>query len=195
MGTVGWLVVVAVGIALGYGIGRTWPGSAAKMTELQRERDAAREELREYRKDVSTHFERTAALFDKVTADYQGLYEHLALGARRLSAIRGESDDASLAEPELRRLAEPGAAASPAQLEPEGPTAAEEPDTREEAVAADEPGAPEEPIAADQPGAPEEPVAADEPGVPEEPVAADEPGVPEEPAAPEADRPPKDATG
>src|SRR5690606_38169489 len=124
-------LVVAVGIVLGYGIGRTWPGATARLTELQKERDAAREELREYRKDVSTHFERTAALFDKVTADYQGLYEHLALGARRLSSIRGESDDASLAEPELRRLAEPGAAAAAVQLEPEDRRVADEADEEE----------------------------------------------------------------
>ena len=49
MGTVGWLLVVAVGIALGYSVGRLWPGSAAKLTALQRERDAAREDLRIYR--------------------------------------------------------------------------------------------------------------------------------------------------
>lgn len=182
MGTVGWLLVVAVGIALGYGIGRKWPGSAAKITGLQRERDAAREELREYRKDVSAHFERTAALFDKVTADYQGLYEHLALGARRLSAIRGESDDASLAEPELRRLAEPGVAAAAARLEPEEPDARDEPD-------APEPDAAEEPAAADEPGA------ADEPAAEGESVVHDDPAEAEEPVAPEADRPPKDATG
>jgi uncharacterized protein len=104
MGTLGWLLVVAVGIALGFSVGRLWPGSAAKITELERQRDAAREDLRTYREDVSTHFERTAELFDKVTADYRGLYEHLAVGARRLGAIPGESIEARLAEPEQRRL-------------------------------------------------------------------------------------------
>jgi uncharacterized membrane-anchored protein YhcB (DUF1043 family) len=104
MGTLGWLLVVAVGIALGFSVGRLWPGSAAKITELERQRDAAREDLRTYREDVSNHFERTAQLFDKVTADYRGLYEHLAVGARRLGAIPGESVEARLAEPEQRRL-------------------------------------------------------------------------------------------
>jgi uncharacterized protein len=118
MGTVGWLLVVAVGIALGFSVGRLWPGAAAKLTQLQRERDAAREDLRNYRKDVSTHFERTAELFDKVTADYRGLYEHLALSARQLSAIRGESAEAPLAEPEQRRLAEPAATVVPEQHTP-----------------------------------------------------------------------------
>jgi uncharacterized protein len=106
MGTVGWLLVVAVGIALGFSVGRLWPGSAARLTALQRERDAAREDLRIYREEVSRHFERTAVLFDKVTADYRGLYEHLATSARQLGAIRGESVDSRLARPEQRRLAE-----------------------------------------------------------------------------------------
>lgn len=105
MGTLGWLLVVAVAIALGFSVGRMWPGSAAKLTELERQRDAAREDLQTYRQDVSSHFERTAELFDKVTADYRGLYEHLALGARQLSAIRGEAVEQRLAEPEQRRLA------------------------------------------------------------------------------------------
>lgn len=104
MGTVGWLLVIAVGIALGFTIGRLWPGQAARITELERERDEAREDLRGYRQDVSMHFERTAQLFDKVTHDYRNLYEHLALSARQLSAIPGESSEARLAEPERRQL-------------------------------------------------------------------------------------------
>jgi uncharacterized protein len=113
MGTVGWLLVVAVGVALGFSAGRLWPGTSAKITELERERDAAREDLNTYREEVGTHFEKTAELFDKVTADYRGLYEHLAIGARQLGAIKGEAVEApSLAEPERRRLAateaEPG---------------------------------------------------------------------------------------
>jgi uncharacterized protein len=110
MGTVGWLLVVAIGIALGYSAGRLWPGSAAKVKELERERDAARADLKSYRQDVSAHFEATAELFDKVTADYRGLYEHLAVGARQLGAIRGEPVELPLAEPERRRLAPAGPA-------------------------------------------------------------------------------------
>jgi len=113
MSTVGWLLVVAVGIALGFSAGRLWPGSAAKLTSLERERNAAREDLQTYRQEVSEHFERTAELFDKVTTDYRDLYEHLARSERQLGAIRGESAGSSLAQPEQRRLgANPGAAAA-----------------------------------------------------------------------------------
>jgi uncharacterized membrane-anchored protein YhcB (DUF1043 family) len=128
MGTIGWLLVVAVGIALGFSVGRLWPGSAAKITELERQRDAAREDLRNYRQDVSSHFERTAQLFDKVTADYRSLYEHLAVGARQLGAIPGESVEARLAEPEQRRLeiavAAAGATAAAAAQNPAASDAA-----------------------------------------------------------------------
>jgi uncharacterized protein len=132
MGTVGWILVVAVGIALGFSVGRLWPGSAARVTELERERDAAREDLRDYQQNVSTHFERTAELFDKVTADYRGLYEHLALSARQLGAIRGEAVEARLAEPERRQLAP--AAPAPVAVEPHEaePEAEPEPETETE---------------------------------------------------------------
>jgi uncharacterized membrane-anchored protein YhcB (DUF1043 family) len=104
VGTIGWLALIAVGIALGVGIGRAWPVRTAKMAELEREKDQARNELGQYREEVSAHFERTAELFDKVTADYRSLYEHLALSARQLGAIEGESTPRPLEQPEQRRL-------------------------------------------------------------------------------------------
>jgi uncharacterized protein len=127
MGTVGWLLVVAIGIALGFSAGRLWPGSTAKVAELERERDAARDDLKSYRQDVSAHFETTAELFDKVTADYRGLYEHLAVGARQLGAIRGEPVELPLAEPERRRLApaEPPPEEAPAEEPPGNPPLSE----------------------------------------------------------------------
>ena len=133
MGTVGWILVVLVGIALGFSVGRLWPGSAARVTELERERDAAREDLRDYQQNVSTHFERTAELFDKVTADYRGLYEHLAMSARQLGAIRGEAVETPLAEPERRQLA----SAAPAPRAEDQPEPEPEPEP--------EPGAEPEP--------------------------------------------------
>jgi uncharacterized protein len=155
MGTLGWLLVVAVGIALGFGIGRTWPGSAAKLSELERQRDAAREDLQTYRQDVNRHFERTAELFDKVTADYRGLYEHLALGARQLSAIRGEAVEQRLAEPEQRRLAtaaaqppapEPPPEEAPPEEAPQEETPQEEAPTPKRDIGDTPPGADEAPM-------------------------------------------------
>lgn len=104
MGTLAWLLVVAVGIALGFGVGKFWPGGTRRITSLEEELATARSALQTYRQDVSTHFERTAELFDKVTADYRGLYDHLALSARQLGAIRGEAVELPLAEPGRLRL-------------------------------------------------------------------------------------------
>ena len=120
MDTIGWLALIAVGIALGVAIGRAWPVRTAKMAQLEQEKEQARNELGQYREEVSAHFERTAELFDKVTADYRSLYEHLALSARQLGAIEGESTPRPLEQPEQRRLG----AAAPAQ-EPEMPETAE----------------------------------------------------------------------
>jgi uncharacterized membrane-anchored protein YhcB (DUF1043 family) len=139
VGTIGWLALIAVGIALGVGIGRAWPVRTAKMAELEREKDQARNELGQYREEVSAHFERTAELFDKVTADYRSLYEHLALSARQLGAIEGESTPQPLEKPEQRRL---GAAATP-----ETPDARETSETPETSATPDATAAPPDPSA------------------------------------------------
>jgi len=124
VGTIGWLALIAVGIALGVAIGRTWPVRTAKVAQLEREKEQARNELGQYREEVSAHFERTAELFDKVTADYRSLYEHLALSARQLGAIEGESTPRPLEQPEQRRLG----AAAPAE-NAEMPETPETPET------------------------------------------------------------------
>lgn len=201
MGTVGWLLVVAIGIALGFGVGRLWPGSAARLTELERERDAAREDLKNYRQEVGAHFEATAGLFDKVTADYRSLYEHLATGARQLGAIRGEPVELPLAEPERRRLAQslsadsaaaPSATATPG-MPPSEAAAPEAPQSELGTPTVDLPG--EAPAA---PASPEEepparlrfvdkddPAAQDPDEGADESVTADEP---QEPLLEETDR-------
>lgn len=136
MGTMGWLALVALGIALGFVAGRLWPSRKTKLAELEQERDQAREELGSYREEVNAHFERTAELFDKVTADYRGLYEHLALSARQLGAIQGESER-SLEEPVQRRLGP----VNPTEPEPQPePQPEPEPEPKPEPEPEPEPG-------------------------------------------------------
>jgi uncharacterized protein len=197
MGTVGWLLVVAIGIALGYSAGRLWPGSAAKVKELERERDAARADLKSYRQDVSAHFEATAELFDKVTADYRGLYEHLAVGARQLGAIRGEPVELPLAEPERRRLApaEPGPEPVPQPVPEKAPQPAPE-----EAQAEELPRKPP-PFEAEVSGAPEADAEVEaevkvnaEPDADAEVDATEEPAEREAAHAPELEEKDRDAT-
>lgn len=151
MGTLAWLLVVAVGIALGFSVGKFWPGSTRRITNLEEELATARSALQTYRQDVSTHFERTAELFDKVTADYRGLYDHLALSARQLGAIRGEAVELPLAEPgrlQLGSLDAPAkeqrqeAAAPPAEAPADVAPTAETADAEEELKDATLPQAP-----------------------------------------------------
>lgn len=118
MSTIGWLALVVAGIALGFGVGRLWSGRKTKLAEIEREREQARAELGNYRAEVSAHFERTAELFDQVTADYRSLYEHLALSARQLGAIQGEPAERSLQEPEQRRLGPAATTAAAGEAEP-----------------------------------------------------------------------------
>jgi len=138
MGTIGWLALVAVGLALGFGIGRLWPSRKTKVAELEKERDQAHEELGNYREEVSAHFERTAELFDKVTADYRSLYEHLALSARQLGAIQGEPAERSLTEPEQRRLGPVAAPQAPVVAPPADAAPETEADAQGEARAESE---------------------------------------------------------
>lgn len=143
MGTLGWILVIAVALALGFSLGQLRSKSAGKIAELERERDAAKEELGNYRREVDTHFERTAELFDKVTDDYRKLYDHLALSARQLGAIRGESAEVPLARPEQRRLAlgDDGAVAPAPETEPGPDTdSAPEPEAAPESEAEQKPG-------------------------------------------------------
>lgn len=152
MSTLGWVALIVLAVALGFGLGLLRSRSSGKVAEMQGERDAARQELDEYRREVDAHFERTAQLFDKVTDDYRNLYDHLAQGARQLGAIPGESSEASLARPEQRRLtAEEGGGepapdeagkedASAAEPEPSEPVSGE---AEKEQVSAAEPASEE----------------------------------------------------
>ncbi len=102
MSAVAWLLVLAVSVVVAFVVGRMTAPSTSRTKTLEHERDAAASELRRYREDVSAHFEKTATLFNQLTGNYRGLYEHLAEGSQRL----GLGEDANLlhAEPERRKL-------------------------------------------------------------------------------------------
>ncbi|MEX0730044.1 MAG: DUF1043 family protein [Aquisalimonadaceae bacterium] len=104
MSTVIWLLVLLVAIAVAFFAGRYMAPRTERLRDMERERDAARTELRTYREEVNTHFEKTAHLFNEVTGGYRALYEHLAAGSQRL----GLGPDATLlsARPEKRQLQE-----------------------------------------------------------------------------------------
>lgn len=56
-----------------------------------------REEMEDYRREVNSHFQETAALLDGMTAQYRAVYMHMAEGAQKLC----DTDDAG---PRLEQL-------------------------------------------------------------------------------------------
>ena len=72
----GGIVLLVVGIGIGYGIARLRVGKRAAQ-DVQTEFD-------EYRQDVTEHFGRTAEHFQAIGQQYRELYEHMASGADAL---------------------------------------------------------------------------------------------------------------
>lgn len=94
--------------------------SAARVRELLAELESSRQELGQYRDEVSEHFTRTSDLLRRMTLQYRAVYEHLAEGARNLcpdgvAALEGKAD-----EPPLPLEASTGYAPQPEEAS--GPT-------------------------------------------------------------------------
>ncbi|MBT00293.1 MAG: DUF1043 domain-containing protein [Oceanospirillaceae bacterium] len=75
------LVGVAVGLVIGYLLGR---GGEGKKQQLTEELDNARAELARYKDEVTEHFETTAELVNGLTDQYRRVHQHLATGAQSL---------------------------------------------------------------------------------------------------------------
>jgi len=101
---------VGLGVLIGFVIG--WlsrSGAAGKSKEMTRSLKQSKDEMDEYRKEVTEHFEKTAMLVGAMTEQYRAVYDHLADGAQnlcndptaRLDAIgQGEALIASQAVPD-----------------------------------------------------------------------------------------------
>ncbi|NVK44135.1 MAG: YhcB family protein [Oceanospirillaceae bacterium] len=86
------VVALAVGGLIGYLLGRSG-SDASERDALNRQLDEAREELGQYKRDVTEHFEKTAELVNQLTGAYRDVHQHLAQGAQSL----GASESAALA--------------------------------------------------------------------------------------------------
>ncbi len=100
------IVALAVGALIGYLLGRSG-SDAGKRQALSSQLDEVKEELTTYKQGVTEHFEKTAALVNKLTDTYKDVHQHLAQGAQSLC----DSDTASLAlnesmQPKLETTAE-----------------------------------------------------------------------------------------
>ncbi|MCV6588239.1 MAG: YhcB family protein [Marinobacterium sp.] len=80
------IVALAIGAVIGYLMGR--PGEEDTRDEqieaLQKELEAANNELNSYRDQVNGHFARTAELVNNLTESYREVHQHLASSAQQL---------------------------------------------------------------------------------------------------------------
>lgn len=118
------VLILAVGIGLGFLFGHTLrKRELAKVSDVQ-------DELNQYRRDVSEHFNQTAVHFQSIGRQYRDLYEHMATGAGALC-------DASVAGRELPFS--PGAILPPdVQTDVEAATTADVPPDTETLAEADD---------------------------------------------------------
>ena len=76
-----WVIValsLLVGIALGAAGYHVFSPSISRAESVRDERDAAREELANYKASVNQHFEKTSELVGDLTQSYVKVYQHLA---------------------------------------------------------------------------------------------------------------------
>ncbi len=80
------LVAVAVAAVVGYFVGRSGhAGAQDRIAELETEVKRGKEEFVEYKKDVETHFDKSASLFVDMAGSYKALFEHLSSDYEKLS--------------------------------------------------------------------------------------------------------------
>lgn len=175
-----YLLLVVAGVVIGIAVGRL-SSDRQRIGKVEAERDAATQALADYRQQVTDHFQHTGELFDRITADYRSLYEHLASGATELCDV--PRHDVLQSEPERRRLTEPTETDAAAESETDAATKQAE----ETVSAMPEAAAPEEAKASEEATAPEEATASEEAVEPkpaeatagdgEAPADDDQPGV------------------
>ncbi|MEM0909961.1 MAG: DUF1043 family protein [Pseudomonadota bacterium] len=81
-----WLVSVATlvaGAVVGFLFGRSSIGNR-RQAELSKQAESAKNELEDYKSNVSAHFEKTAELVGNLTQSYKDVHQHLAGGAQEL---------------------------------------------------------------------------------------------------------------
>ncbi len=78
------IIALFIGLAAGILIQRLLNRSSHETEDLRQARDAAQQELEQYRASVNQHFDKTSELVNDLTQDYVRVYQHLAEGAQTL---------------------------------------------------------------------------------------------------------------
>lgn len=95
MGTAGnlWLIglfCTALGVLLGYAAAVILGPADSKTRDVEKRLQQARDELKNYRMEVNTHFVQTAELVNRMADSYREVHNHLARSAQTLCDRPGQ---------------------------------------------------------------------------------------------------------
>ena len=79
-----WLVLLLLGLGMGFLLGRNNNGDLKRQNQLSKQLQNAHTEMAEYKEQVNLHFADTAAAVNQLTDSYRNVHEHLAKGAQSL---------------------------------------------------------------------------------------------------------------
>ncbi|MCB1888911.1 MAG: YhcB family protein [Rhodocyclaceae bacterium] len=79
------IVAVILAAAVGFLLGRRGQGDRLRLAELEETVERQKEEIAGYKREVESHFDRTAALFTSMAGNYRELFDHLSSGYEKLS--------------------------------------------------------------------------------------------------------------
>lgn len=83
-----WLISGAIGVfglVVGFLLGRGQLGGAKRIESLEAEVARQKDEIAGYKRDVESHFDKTATLVASMAGSYKDLFEHLSSGYEELS--------------------------------------------------------------------------------------------------------------
>lgn len=83
-----WILAIAAVLAaalIGFFVGRQFSGAKERLEALESENSRQKDEISGYKREVETHFDKTATLFASMAGSYKDLFEHLSSGYERLS--------------------------------------------------------------------------------------------------------------
>ncbi|WP_444995037.1 YhcB family protein [Aliikangiella sp. IMCC44359] len=84
------LISIAIIVAAGAGFyfGKNFSNNAQEKNRIESELKEKQQELDAFRNKVTSHFEKTANLFNQVSDSYQSLYDHIATSSNQLCSTQ-----------------------------------------------------------------------------------------------------------
>jgi len=79
-----WLVLLLLGLGIGFLLGRNNNSDLKRQNQLSKQLQAAHTEMAGYKEQVNLHFADTAAAVNQLTDSYRKVHEQLAKGAQGL---------------------------------------------------------------------------------------------------------------